>query len=241
MALLIGAGIVGASFYGSYLLYKNKNAITYKLLKMYTTLTEYSKKNIDYSVGPLHFHYQTFNDEQGELTNLKSPSTNLNVDVDLEDDFTLSKIENENVTYYSFTKHFNLLEVYNDYYDNGNEDGYVSLLDKMVNTNNGILAASATIYIDNRVFQQELDILFLINYFIYPNGAIYLTDKYKFLILHFINEHYNMKLNIKDLMDDNPDTIWLSYYLISFDGDSHKSEEMVVAMDENGLSNVYAD
>ena len=238
MALILGAGIVGASFFGSYLLYKNKNAIVYQLLKIYTNITEHSKKNIDNSVGPLHFHYQTLNDEEGELNDIKSLSNNLNVD--LEDDFTLSKIENENVTYYSFTKHFNLLEVYNDYYDNINKDGYVSLLEKMVNTNNGILAASATIYINNRIFQKELDISFLINYFVYPNGAIYLTDKYKFLILHFINDHYDMNLNIKDLIY-NSDNIWISYYLISFDGDTHKSEEIVVTMDENGLSNVYID
>ena len=49
-----------------------------------------------------------------------------------------------------------------------------------------------------------------------------------------------MNLNIKDLID-NSDNIWISYYLISFDGDTHKSEEIVVTMDENGLSNVYID
>ena len=65
-------------------------------------------------------------------------------------------------------------------------------------------------------------------------------DKYKFLILHFINEHYVMKLNIKDLID-NSDNIWISYYLISFDGDIHKSEEILVTMDENGLSRIFVD
>ena len=167
MALILGAGIVGASFFGSYLLYKNKNAIVYQLLKMYTNITEHSKKNIDYSDGPLHFNYQTFNNEEGEINDIKSISNNPNLEVDLEDDFTLSKIENETVTYYSFSKHFNLIEVYNDYYDNRNKDGYVSLLEKMINTNNSILAASATIYINNRLFQKELDISFLINYILY--------------------------------------------------------------------------
>jgi len=240
MALIIGAGIVGASFFGSYLLYKNKNTIVYQLLKIYTNITEHSKKFTNYNDEPLHFNYITFNNEEGELNDIKSISNTPNLEVDLEDDFTLSKIENNTVTYYSFTKHFNLIEVYNDYYDNKNKTDYVSLLEKMINTNNSILAASATIYINNRLFQKELDISFIINYFVYPNSVIYLTNKYKFLILHFINEHYNMKLNIKDLID-NSDNIWISYYLISFDGDSHEEEEIVVTMDENGLSRIFID
>ena len=76
MALIIGAGIVGASFFGSYLLYKNKNTIVYQLLKIYTNITEHSKKIINYNDGPLHFYYQTFNNEEGEINDIKSLSNN---------------------------------------------------------------------------------------------------------------------------------------------------------------------
>lgn len=240
MALIIGtATVLGVSF-GGYFLYRKKNEIVYQLLKMYTNMTEKSNLLIKNDNNTsLNFDYHTFNCETAELE-LCNVNANCKDGLDLEDDFTLSKIENESISYYSFTKHFNLLEVYNDYYDNKNKTNYVSLLNKMVNTNNSILAASATIHINNRLYQKEIDITFLIKYFVYPGSVIYLIDEYKYLILYFINKHYNMNLNIKDLID-NEVALDIYYCIISFDGDIHKSYKIVITMDENGLSNIYKD